>query len=194
MDSGFWDSNTDWIIAVAAIVIACLLAWLVDRILIGHTLRRAERLGERLGDLTISRSAETRIRIARRLIVVVIVSIGVLVGISQFDSLSRLTQTLLASSAVLGLVLGFAGRAALANPVAGIMMAVTQPVRIGDLVEFNDHVGRVEDLTLSYTFIRTEDGRSMIIPNEMLATGVVFNSSRGQATGVHPQVEPREAG
>lgn len=187
-DNTFWAANHEWIIALAAITGAALLAWFVDRVLIKYALRRAERLaGE--GSLTISRATNTRIRFARRLISALIIFIGVLIAIAQFESLSSLARALLASSAVIGIIIGFAGRAAFANPVAGIMLAVTQPFRIGDLIEFDGQEGRVEDLTLTYTYLRSADGRSIIIPNEMLATGMVFNSSRNPGgTGESPSV------
>ena len=76
---------------------------------------------------------------------------------------------ILASSAVLGLVVGFAARQTLANAIAGILLAITQPIRIGDLVTFEDETGEVEDVRLTYTYIRLDDGRRLIVPNERLA-------------------------
>ena len=77
---------------------------------------------------------------------------------------------MLASSAVLGLVLGFAAQKILANPLAGILLAISQPIRIGDTVTIEDETGRVDDLTLSHTFIDTGDGRLVIVPNETVVT------------------------
>jgi small-conductance mechanosensitive channel len=67
----------------------------------------------------------------------------------------------------------------LANPLAGLLLAITQPIRIGDRIEIEDEGGRVDDLTLSYTFIDTGDGRLMIVPNEKVVTSVLFNRSTG---------------
>ena len=75
----------------------------------------------------------------------------------------------LASSAVLGLVVGFAARQTLANAIAGILLAITQPIRVGDLVTFEEETGEVEDVRLTYTYIRLDDGRRLIVPNERLA-------------------------
>jgi len=91
---------------------------------------------------------------------------------------------LLASSAVLGLVVGFAARQTLANAIAGILLAITQPIRIGDLVTFEEHTGEVEDVRLTYTYIRLEDGRRLIVPNERLAQSSIANH-----TVVDPQVQ-----
>ena len=86
---------------------------------------------------------------------------------------------MLASSAVLGLVLGLAARQILANPLAGILLAISQPIRIGDTVTIEEETGRVDDLTLSHTFIDTGDGRLVIVPNETVVTNVVVNRSTG---------------
>jgi len=88
----------------------------------------------------------------------------------------------LASSAVLGLVVGFAARQTLANAVAGVLLAITQPIRIGDLVTFEGETGTVEDIRLTYTYVRTDDGRRVIVPNERLAQNTVQN---------HTIVDPR---
>src|SRR5690606_11262327 len=88
----------------------------------------------------------------------------------------------LASSAVVGIVLGVAARALIANPLAGIQLAVSQPIRIGDTVTIADETGSVEDLTLSHTYINTHDGRMVIVPNETVVTSVVINRSTGDRT------------
>ena len=105
--------------------------------------------------------------------------IGIAIALSQFDKLNKLATGILASSAVLGLVLGLAARQVLANPLAGILLAISQPIRIGDTVTIADETGRVDDLTLSYTFIDTGDGRLVIVPNEQVVTSVVVNRSTG---------------
>jgi small-conductance mechanosensitive channel len=84
---------------------------------------------------------------------------------------------LLASSAVLGLVVGFAARQTLANAIAGVLLAISQPIRIGDLVTFEGETGEVEDIQLTYTYIRLDDGRRLVVPNERLAQSSVQNHS-----------------
>ena len=76
---------------------------------------------------------------------------------------------------MLGLVVGFAARQTLANGIAGILLAITQPIRIGDLVTFEEETGEVEDVKLTYTYIRLDDGRRLIVPNERLAQSSIEN-------------------
>jgi small-conductance mechanosensitive channel len=84
---------------------------------------------------------------------------------------------LLASSAVLGIVVGFASQRTLGNFVAGLLIAFTQPLRLGDVVVVEDTRGVVEEIGLIYTFVRMEDGDRLVIPNEKLASDTIRNST-----------------
>jgi small-conductance mechanosensitive channel len=178
-DESFWEKNGDWISAGISLLIAFAFAFAVDRFVIRRATTVATRVG---GDVTVSRAAMTRLRVIRRLVFVVIIVIGVAIALSQFTKLNKLATGILASSAVLGLVLGLAARQVLANPLAGILLAVSQPIRIGDMVTIADETGRVDDLTLSYTYIDTADGRLVIVPNETVIASVVVNRSTGDAS------------
>ena len=74
-------------------------------------------------------------------------------------------------------IVGFAARQVLANAVAGVMLAITQPLRIGDHVEFEGESGTVEDVRLNYTYLRGDTGVRVVIPNERLAAGVLHNDT-----------------
>jgi small-conductance mechanosensitive channel len=84
---------------------------------------------------------------------------------------------LLASSAVLGIVVGFASQRTLGNFVAGVLIAITQPLRLGDEVEVGGSRGVVEEIGLTYTFIRRHDEARLVIPNEKLASDSILNST-----------------
>lgn len=97
--------------------------------------------------------------------------------LAQFTSLGRLAAGIFASTAVLGLIIGFAAQNTIANIIAGILIAVTQPIRIGDRIGFEEREGRVTDITLSYTFVDPGDGSRVVIPNQLLVEGIVHNHS-----------------
>jgi small-conductance mechanosensitive channel len=84
---------------------------------------------------------------------------------------------LLASSAVLGIVVGFASQRTLGNFVAGLLIAFTQPLRLGDTVVVENTEGIVEEIGLIYTFVRTENGDRLVIPNERLVSDTIRNST-----------------
>src|SRR3954451_1600345 len=163
--------TSDWIRAGAYVVGALVVAETVDRALS----RRGRKLTVAVAGGELSPVATTRLRLVRRLIFATIVVIGIGLAAAQIPSISKLATGILASSAVLGLVVGFAARQTLANGIAGILLAITQPIRVGDLVTFEDETGEVEDVRLTYTYIRLDDGTRLIVPNERLAQSSLKN-------------------
>lgn len=167
--------SSDAVSAIVTMAVAILIALVIDRLVIG----RGGRVAARIGDGGVSRKAQTRLRVIRRLVFVTILLIGGALALSRFQNFNRLATGLLASSAVLTLIIGLAARQVIANPMAGLLLAVTQPIRIGDSVSIEGEIGRVDDLTLSYTYVDTGDGRLMVVPNEKVVTSILFNRSTG---------------
>ena len=172
------DENRDTITAAGTLILAALFAQGVDWMI----RKRAKALSERASGRGLSTEAETRLRLLRRLTFGVIIMLGVALALVQFPAVKRVATTILASSAVLGLVIGFAARATLANAVAGVLLAITQPVRVGDLITYSQETGIVEDVRLAYTTIRLDNGRRLVVPNEKLVQNPVEN---------HTMVDPR---
>jgi len=131
----------------------------------------------------VSRSTRTRLRFLRRLLFLVVFLVLAALAIAQFTELKRLATGILASTAVLAAIIGFAAQHTIANMVAGVMLAVAQPFRIGDRISFEEVDGRVVDITLSYTYVNPGDGTAVVIPNQMLVEGVVHNLSTADTQG-----------
>jgi small-conductance mechanosensitive channel len=178
MTASFVTDHEQEIKAVVIVVVTVVLARLVDRLLD----KRAHELGERLVGGELSPVVDTRLRLVRRLVFAAIVVIGIALAVWQVDPVQKIAAGVLASSALLGLVLGFAARQTLANSIAGISLVISQPIRVGDLVTFEDETGEVEDVRLAYTSIRCDDGRRLVVPNERLAQSTIVN---------HTVVDPR---
>src|SRR4051795_9687247 len=168
----FWADHRNAITAIVTLIVTFVLAQLVDRAIIARGTRLAQAMPGPISPVT-----STRLRLVRRLIYAGIIVIGIALALSQFPSVKRVATGILASSAVLGLVVGFAARQTFANAVAGVLLAITQPIRIGDLVTFEGATGTVEDIRLTYTYVRTDDGTRIVIPNERLAQNTVHNHS-----------------
>ncbi|HEX2413560.1 MAG TPA: mechanosensitive ion channel domain-containing protein [Solirubrobacteraceae bacterium] len=158
----FEASAEDWAVAAVVIVVALLAVFAVDR-----WLRRRE----------FSRETDTRLRFVRRLTYAAILLTGLALALSQFDGVNRIAASVLASGVVAAAIIGFAARQTLANVVAGVMLAITQPLRVGDWVRFEDHYGIVEDVRLNYTVLRKAGDERVVIPNEKLASGVLVNET-----------------
>ena len=125
----------------------------------------------------VSRSTKTRLRFLRRLLILVVFLVLVAIALSQFTELKRLATGILASTAVLAAIIGFAAQHTIANMIAGVQLAVSQPIKIGDRISFEEVEGRVIDMTLSYTYVSPGDGTTVAIPNQMLVDGIIHNLS-----------------
>jgi len=125
----------------------------------------------------VSRSTKTRLRFLRRLLILIAFLVLLALALAQFTELKRLATGILASTAVLAAIVGFAAQHTIGNMVAGVQLAVSQPIKIGDRITFDEVTGRVTDITLSYTYVNPGDGTSVVIPNQLLVEGVVHNLS-----------------
>jgi small-conductance mechanosensitive channel len=155
--------NWERVAIVAAVIgISMLVAKLVDR-------RMARR--------ELAPGSATRYAVLRRSVMAVIVGVGILTALLTIPAISTIAGAVLGSAAVIGLVVGFAAQATLSNFVAGVLIAFTQPLRIGDRVEVTGQVGVVEEIGLTYTFIRLDDGSRLVIPNATLAANTIRNAT-----------------
>ena len=137
----------------------------------------ARLIDRRIARRQLAPEAITRYRVVRRSVTTAIVFVGLLSALLVIPQVRAVAGGLLASSAVVGIVVGFASQRTLGNFVAGLLIAFTQPVRLGDEVIVEDIAGTVEEIGLIYTFVRTENGDRLVIPNEKLASDTIRNST-----------------
>jgi small-conductance mechanosensitive channel len=137
----------------------------------------ARLIDRRIARRDLPPEAITRYRIVRRSVTTTIIFIGLLTALLVIPQVRAVAGGLLASSAVLGIVVGFASQRTLGNFVAGLLIAFTQPVRLGDDVVIESTEGKVEEIGLIYTFVRAENGDRLVIPNEKLASDTIRNST-----------------
>ena len=119
----------------------------------------------------------TRYRVLRRTVLTLIVFVGLLSALLVIPQVRAVAAGILASSAVIGIVVGFAAQRTIGNFIAGLLIAIAQPIRLGDYVETEGQTGVVEEIGLTYTFIRTADNDRLVIPNEKIASDTIRNSS-----------------
>jgi small-conductance mechanosensitive channel len=169
------EEDQSWASVVIPIAVALLVAFVLDRVLT----RRGRDLAKTVIRGDISPETGTRLRFIRRLLDAVIILLGVAIALSNVNGVDKVAASLLASGAIAAAVVGFAARQTLANFVAGVMLAITQPLRVGDWVFFEDQYGVVDDIRLTYTFLQTLGGQRIVIPNERLASGILRNDTLG---------------
>ena len=134
---------------------------------------------ENLGDEQFDkgRRRRTYVSIFRRVFIFVMILGGIWIGLSEFTSIDGLGKTLLTSAGIAGAVIGIAAQPILGNVIAGMQVAITQPVRIGDTVMMEDEWTTVEDLGYTYAVLQTWDERRLIIPMRHFVTEIVENWS-----------------
>jgi small-conductance mechanosensitive channel len=159
--------DTEWIerLAVAGVVLLATLvvARAADRMI-------AKRFELRPETLTVY-------RVVRRSVLAVIVGVGVLSALLVIPHVRAVAGSILASSAVIALVVGLAAQTTLSNFVAGILVAFARPLRLGDNVAVAGATGTVQQIGLTYTVIRAADGARYYVPNAKLASDTIRNAT-----------------
>ena len=137
----------------------------------------ARLLDRRIARRRLAPEHETRYRVLRRTAMSIVVFVGILSALLVIPAVRAVAGGLLASSAIIGLVVGFASQSTLSNFVAGVLIAFSQPLRLGDRVRIDGTDGTVEEIGLTYTFIRTFEDARLVIPNAKLASDTILNST-----------------
>ncbi len=143
-----------------------------------------ESLGEEEYDKYRSRS--TYVSIFRRVFIFVMVLGSIWIGLSEFANLEGLGKTLLTSAGIAGVIIGIAAQPTLGNIVAGIQIAVTQPIRIGDTIMHEGTWSTVEDLGYTYATLKTWDERRYFVPMRHFITETVENWSHPDSHQTRP--------
>src|ERR671923_1578281 len=137
----------------------------------------ARLIDRRIARRELAPEAATRYRVLRRSVTLTVFVIGILSALLVIPQVRAVAGGLLASSAVVGIVIGFASQRTIGNFVAGLLIAFTQPLRLGDRVEVGGQAGVVEEIGLTYTFIRLDDDTPLLIPKEKLASDTIRNAT-----------------
>jgi small-conductance mechanosensitive channel len=172
-----WDS-------IARFVVPALLGWVAFALVKACAAIMSSR-AELSSDELAMRSRRTRIAILSRSLGFVIVFVTVALMLLGIPGVRNVGVTLMASAGVATLAVGAAAQPALKSLIAGIQMALTEPIRIGDLVVIDNEQGRVEDIRMSYVVIRTADERRLIVPTAKFLETTFQNWTRvaGGLTG-----------
>jgi small-conductance mechanosensitive channel len=111
-----------------------------------------------------ARRVQTQVRVLQRIAVAVIVIVTASIMLMTFPTIRQVGTSLLASAGLAGLVLGLAARSTLENLLAGVQVALTEPIRIDDVVIVEGEWGRIEEILTSYVVVRIWDLRRLVVP------------------------------
>ena len=166
--------------AVQALVVTAV--WIAVVVTVRFVLQRAfARYERRLAEKDSAGAARRRTTFSffLRVVVALTVLIGIWSVLSIFPATHEVANAFLASSAVLAVVAGVALSAPLGNLGSGVLLAFTQPVRLGDRISVGDHTGVVREISLSYTTLVTDEGPHVYVPNQTMVSTTLVNRSVG---------------
>ena len=156
------------------------IIWILVLVAVRASLRYAfdryeRRLAER--DPAVAARRRTTFSFLLRFAIALVGLIGLWSVLSSFPATQQVASAFLASSAVLAVIAGLALTTPLGNLGSGVLLAFTQPVRLGDRITVDDHTGIVDDISLSYTALITDEGRRIFVPNTRMVSTTLVNRS-----------------
>ncbi|MXO86236.1 mechanosensitive ion channel [Altererythrobacter aurantiacus] len=158
-------------------IVPALLGW-VAYVLVKAFTYALEYKAEISDDPVAARSRKTRIAILSRTITFAIVFVTVGLMLVGIPVVREIGVTLVASAGLAALAVGAAAQPALKSLIAGLQMAITEPLRLGDLVVVDGHTGRVEEIRMSFVVVRIWDERAVIVPTSQFLDQSFENWSR----------------
>lgn len=154
-----------------------LLGWIAYSLVKAFTAVLELRLDQAVDPVAV-RSRRTRIAILSRTATFAIVFITVGLMLFAIPTVQNIGATLLASAGLAALAIGAAAQPALKSLIAGLQIAITEPLRLGDLVVIDGHTGRVEEIHMAFIIVRTWDERAVVVPTAQVLDHSFENWSR----------------
>jgi small-conductance mechanosensitive channel len=147
-----------------AVAVIALIGWISIRMVDIAAARYLQRFRLDSDDNLLARKHVTQVRVFKRVLDTLVIIFAVSTALMTFDSVRQYGVSLFASAGAAGLIVGLAARPLLSNLIAGVQIAITQPIRIEDAVIIENEWGWVEDIASTYVVIRLWDWRRMVVP------------------------------
>ena len=168
-----WFNFVDHMFLIAVIV---LTTWVLSGLINGLTVA----VNDRMAETSEGRAArvKTQTQILRRLVVVVLWILGIGAVMLTFPGARAAGASIFASAGIVSVVVGLAAQTTLGNVFAGLQLAFTDSIRVGDIVHYNGNYTTVEEITLTYVVLAVWDGRRIIVPSTIMTTESFENWTR----------------
>ncbi len=147
-----------------AVAVIGLIGWISIRAVDIAAARYLQRFRLDSEDNLLARKHVTQVRVFKRVLDTLVIIFAASTALMTFDSVRQYGVSLFASAGAAGLIVGLAARPLLGNLIAGVQIAITQPIRIEDAVIIENEWGWVEDIASTYVVIRLWDWRRMVVP------------------------------
>jgi len=146
------------------VAVIALIGWISARAVDMGAARYLQKFRLDVEENFLARKHVTQVRVFKRVIDTLIVIVAISTALMTFDSVRQYGVSLFASAGAAGLIVGLAARPLLSNLIAGVQIAITQPIRIEDAVIIENEWGWVEDIASTYVVIRLWDWRRLVVP------------------------------
>lgn len=127
------------------------------------------------------RKVYTQVRVIERILYFFIILFAVASVLMLFPEVKHIGTSMLASAGVLGIIVGFAAQHIFSNIFAGIQLAITQPIRLGDVVVVQGYWGTIEEITLTYVVVHVWDHRRLVLPISYFTSNLFENWTRNSS-------------
>jgi small-conductance mechanosensitive channel len=154
----------DWLFALSKTAMIALTTWLMVRVVVVIERVLIDQLDFDTPDNNQARRMFTKIKFVKRIVIILIVIVGVSILLLSFDSVRQYGVGILTSAGIFSVIIGFAAQKSLANLMAGIQIAFTQPIKIDDVVIVEGEWGRIEEINLTYVVVNIWDLRRIVLP------------------------------
>ena len=160
----FGEQVTGWIHSFMSIWLIVAIAWLVIRLLSVAKMLVLSRYELDARDNLKARQVNTQISVIQRILNIAIIIFAIAMILMSFEPVRQIGFSILASAGIAGIIIGFAAQQSLSTLIAGIQIAITQPIRIDDVVIVENEWGRIEEITLTYVVVSIWDQRRLVLP------------------------------
>lgn len=163
---------------LTAVLLTFAVTWTALRAIAGFSEAVVRSHPVNVTDNLAARRLQTQAHVLARVVMMVVVIIGIASALMLFPSVRQIGAGLLASAGIAGIAAGVAARPVLANLIAGLQLALSQPITLDDIVIIEGESGRVEEITSTYVVIKLWDGRRMVVPLQWIIENPFQNWTR----------------
>lgn len=149
---------------IFSLVLIALIAWVIIKVFSVLEDHVKSRFDVNAKDNLQARKVHTQLRVLKRIGIIIVCIIALSTALMTFEQIRQLGTTILASAGIAGIVIGMAAQKTIGTFIAGIQIALTQPIRIDDVVIVEGEWGRIEEITLTYVVVKIWDQRRLIVP------------------------------
>jgi small-conductance mechanosensitive channel len=153
-----------YLLHINTLLLIFALAWIVIQFIKAAAYYLQNKFDIGSSDNLVARKSLTQIKVFKAIANSIVVIIALSAGLMTFEQARTIGVSLLTSAGVIGIIVGFAAQKSIGMILAGIQIAITQPIRLDDVVIVEGEWGRIEEITLTYVVVKIWDERRLILP------------------------------